>query len=526
MSGDGEAELEEIETFEAAKGRAVDVSTLARRSALNIVGGVLFGLFSFASLVIVARGFGPARSGSFLEAVAFFTIATGLVVFGFDESMVRAVSRHLASGEVRALRRTLLVALVPLLAFAGLVAVVVWVSASQVASLLHAETSDGGLADYLQIFALALPFTAMYYALLAATRGFGTMVPTVAIERVGRTCAQTLGAGVVVAVGGSVDALTVTWALPFVVGAFVAAWQLRRLIRREEARSSRQMPPSPVSTAAREFWKFSSLRGVASVLTTTYQWLDTLLVGALVSASAAAIYTTSSRMVRLGSLVLLAMVQAVGPQFSELLSRHQRSRAEHVYRISTWWLMAITWPLYITMAIFAPLFLRVFGSDFPTGAEVVATMSAAMLLSTGLGPVDMVLLMAGKSGWNLINTVIALTTNVILNLMLVPHLGIEGAAIAWAASVALNNLLPYAEVRALLRISPFAVPGSVPALGALISFGVVGFLARLALGPTLAGLVLSLGVGSCLYLVLLHRFGSSLEFGSLVSSLRPRSPTG
>ena len=329
MSTEGEAELEEIETLEAAKGQAVDVSTLARRSALNIVGGLLFGLFSFASLVIVARGFGPERSGTFFEAVAFFTIATGLVVFGFDESMVRAVSRVLASGEVRALRRTLLVALAPLLAFAGLVSIVVWVSAPQVAGLLQGDASDGGLAAYLRIFAVALPFTAMYYAILAATRGFGTMVPTVAIERVGRTCAQALGAGLVVALGGKRQHPYRDLGAPFRRRVVSGCRQLRRLIHQEEARSTRESAPPPVVTTAREFWRFSSLRGFASILNTTFQWLDTLLVGALVSASAAAIYTTSSRMVRLGSLVLLAIVQAVGPQISELLTHHQRSRAEH-----------------------------------------------------------------------------------------------------------------------------------------------------------------------------------------------------
>ena len=48
------AELEAVETFDASKGRAVDVSTLARRSSLNLVGAALFGLLSFASLVIIA----------------------------------------------------------------------------------------------------------------------------------------------------------------------------------------------------------------------------------------------------------------------------------------------------------------------------------------------------------------------------------------------------------------------------------------------------------------------------------------
>ena len=273
----------------------------------------------------------------------------------------------------------------------------------------------------------------------------------------------------------------------------------------------------------REFWRFSSLRGIASIFQTTFLWVDTLLVGALVSAQAAGIYTTSSRLVRLGSLVLLAIVQAVGPQISEYLSRHERGRAEHVYRVSTWWLMALTWPAYLTMALFAPVFLRIFGHHFSSGAEVVATMSAAMLLSTAMGAVDMVLLMGGRSGWNLINSVVSLATNITLNLLLIPHLGIEGAAIAWAASVALNNLLPYAEVRILLHISPFAAPGAVPAVGALVAFGIVGGGLRLALGADLAALALTVAVGTGLYLVILRRYGSSLEFGTLVSSLRRRS---
>ena len=70
---------------------------------------------------------------------------------------------------------------------------------------------------------------------------------------------------------------------------------------------------------------------------------------------------------------------------------------------------------------------------------------------------------------------------------------------------------------------PFAAPGTVPALGALVSFGAVGCLARLALGPTIAGLLLSLGVGTCLYLLMLHHFGSSLAFGSLAASFRIRT---
>jgi O-antigen/teichoic acid export membrane protein len=521
MPSDGEAELEELEVWEAKKRRAADMSTLGRRSALNFVGGALFGLFTFVSLVVVARGLGPERSGTFLEGVAFFMIATSIVTLGFDESMVRAVSRALALGHAGRLRDLLLVALGPLLAFSVLVAAVSLAVTPEVTRILG-QSNDPALATYLRIFALALPATSMYYAVLAATRGFGTMAPTVAIERVWRPFAQAVGAGLVVAAHAGAIALALAWTLPFVLGLIVGAFQLRSLIRHVEGRSSDGVELPSLRDVTREFWRFSSLRGLASAFQTTFMWVDTLIVGALVSAAATGIYTTSSRLVRLGSLVLLAIVQAVGPQISEFLALRERGRAEHVYRVSTWWLMTLTWPIYITMAIFAPVFLRIFGSHFSSGAEVVTTMCLAMLLSTAVGAVDMVLLMGGKSGWNLINSIVALVANISLNLILIPHLGIEGAAIAWTASVALNNLLPWAEVRTLLHISPFAAPGAVPAVGAVISFGIVGFVARLALGPHLAALVLSVAIGSCLYLVVLRRFGSSLEFGSLLASLGAR----
>lgn len=519
MSFDGE-----LQPVDAKKGRAEDLSVLARSSALNVIGGLAFGLFSFASLVIIDRGLGVKRSGTLLEAIALFTIATSVVVLGSEESVVRAVSRAVSSGAVSAVRGTLLAALVPLLALAMLAATFAWMLAPEVASLFDGNTVDPELVTYLRFFGLALPFAAAYFPLLAATRGFGTMTPTVAIERVGRTAAQALGLGIAVGAGGDAMTMALVWVLPFVVGSFFAAWQLHRLIRQADVASSDRAARPPLADVATEFWRFSSLRGLASIFQTAFLYTDTLIVGALVSSSATGIYTTSGRMVRLGSLILLAIMQAVAPQISDLLARGHISRAEHVYRVATWWLMSLTWPIYITMGIFAPVLLRIFGVQFSTGAGVVATMSGAMLLSTAIGPVDMVLLMGGKSGWNLINSALGLSANLILNFLLVPHLGIEGAAIAWAASVALNNLLPCAEIRAILGISPFARPGAVPALGSAIAFGVVGCIVRATLGPSVGGLLLSVTVGTGLYVLLLLRFGASLGLGSLAPILRLRLP--
>ncbi len=93
-------------------------------------------------------------------------------------------------------------------------------------------------------------------------------------------------------------------------------------------------------------------------------WLDTLLVGGLLSAAAAGVYTASSRLLLVGLFFLLALIQAIGPQISAMFARGEPKRAEDIYRTATGWLVTLTWPLYLTMAVFAPTILRLFGADF------------------------------------------------------------------------------------------------------------------------------------------------------------------
>ena len=90
----------------------------------------------------------------------------------------------------------------------------------------------------------------------------------------------------------------------------------------------------------------------------------------------------------------------------------------------------------------------------------------------------MLLLMAGRSRLSLINTGLALATNIIANLVLIPHLGIQGAALAWTLSLAVANGLPAVQMWLLLRIQPFG-PRSMRALALASGVGVALVAARL-----------------------------------------------
>jgi O-antigen/teichoic acid export membrane protein len=255
---------------------------------------------------------------------------------------------------------------------------------------------------------------------------------------------------------------------------------------------------------------------VSSVAQFTLQRLDVLLVAGLRGPAEAAVYTAATRFLIVGQLGGQSIGSAAQPQLGAALARNDRPLANRIYRAGTAWLVLITWPLYLLAALFAPLLLAVFGDGYAAGTPVVVVLAGAMLVATGCGMVDMVLTMGGRTSWNLGNTLVALGVNVGLNLLLIPAWGIVGAAVAWAAAILVNNLVPLAQIWSVLGLHPFDAATGRAALLALTCFGMLPG-AVLVLGvPPLQALAGSIVLGVPLYAALCWRYRDVLRLDSVL----------
>jgi O-antigen/teichoic acid export membrane protein len=135
----------------------------------------------------------------------------------------------------------------------------------------------------------------------------------------------------------------------------------------------------------------------------------------------------------------------------------------------------------------------------------------------------MVLLMGGKSSWNLFNTVVALSSNIALNLLLIPRYGGTGAAIAWSSSIIFTNLLPLVQVWKFLGMHPFGRGFPKAALAAIASYGALGLVFRAALGSSVPVFVAYLVVAGLLYLAILWRHREALQLDVLLGELKRKN---
>ena len=508
-----------------AHGRSLDLHALARGGGLNLVGLFASAVLQFVLVVVVTRGLGADGAGIFLEALALFMIVSHSAELGANTGLVRTIPRYRALGRTADVRGALLVALSPVVLVGAVVGAVVFVLAPQIAEVFFHGVDRGDVVAYLRLLAVFIPLASATTVVLAGTRGFGTMVPYVLVQNVGIPAARLVLVVAALAGGLGIFAVGLGWSLPLACALAAALVILLRLVHAAENDAESLGESRPLGALAADFWAFTAPRALAATLGVTGTWLGILMVGALASTEEAAIYAAASRFVIVGAYALQAVGMAIGPQISALFAEDARERIEHLYRLATWWLMALAWPVYGTMAVFAPFLMGVFGPEFVAGKTALVILSLAMLVNLGTGNVTMVLLMGGKSSWNLFNAVVALTVNVTLNLLLVPPFGASGAAVAWAASLVFVNVAPVFEVRFLLGLrSPFGAGYLLVALATAGTYGGLGLVVRYAFGMSIASFAAFALLATALYAALLWRLRARLQLPELRAALRLRRP--
>jgi O-antigen/teichoic acid export membrane protein len=497
-----------------------DIRILARGGTLAVAGLALGAVLQFLVVIALTRGLDKGTAGALLETIAFFTIVSNAANLGAEVGVVRDVPKLVGEGRVGDVRRLLVTASWPPAALGLLLAIVAFAAAVPLADVLFDAAHRGAGASYIRVVVFGLPLASLTAIALAATRGFGTMVPYVAIQNLVLPALRVLLVVAAVAAGLGGALVLLGWTLPIAATAGAAAVALRRLVLRREAES----PPAAAGRVdAGAFWRFAAPRAVASIFEITVLMLDVVLVGALRSAREAAVYAAASRLVLFGGFLLLAVSRPLAPQFSRLFSRGDVRTAGSLYHIATWWGMLAAWPLYITLAVFAAPVMNIFGPGFSAGATTLVILSLAYMFDLGTGNMNLLLLMSGKSSLNLANSGLALALNVGLNFALIPPLGIKGAAIAWAASIVAYNLAAAVEIRVLFGLELLSSEYPLVVAATVASYGLVGLVARVLLGDSIAGLIVSVAVGSVLYLSLLRRWRTTLRLSDLAAAVRPSS---
>lgn len=456
------------------------LSQVTRGSMLNLGGAVVAMVGGLAVVIIVGQAHGAAGAGVFFTATAMFTLAANGAKLGAESGLTYLVSRCRATGRQASIPRLVWSVLAMVGALTSVVAIAGVVLAPLLAPLLTDDPAlEADLTRMLVILSIAVPTWTVSQAAFGATRGFATMRPSVLAGQIVRPGTQIAGVAAVVLFTDELWPLAAAWA---VASGFtlvpVLVWLARRLATIDG--------DGPDVRA--EFWSYARPRAGADLLHSALERLDVVLTGAIVGSAAAGVYGAANRLVVAGQLIMQASGQAMAPHLGAKFAVDDREAIRDLLVITTTLLVLVLWPIFLLLAFGAPAVLGLFGSGFDT-TSVVVVLAVGVVVVSGLGPGDLVLLMAGGARASLVNHVMALATMVTVALTLLPSVGVVGAAWAWVASRVVLRVLSVWHVWRLARVHPFGlVTLRVMALTVAV-YVPVGLAGRLALGDGLLALV-------------------------------------
>lgn len=408
---------------------------LLRGGAGSLAVKAAHAVLAFALAVVLARTLGPEGYGAYSFALAIIMLTAIPAQVGVPQLVVRETAKTQANGSYELMRglwrwgnlAVLLFSALSLAAVGG----IVWFTDIG---------GDGARVATLTIGIALIPIIALANVRGACLRGLRKVVQGQLPESIIRPALLLL----FVLVWGTwfvEDELTPQMAMGFYVLAavfafIVGAWLLRRS---RPAELGERPPPEYQSSAWRKAVIPLAMIGGLQIVN---KHSDLIILGIFRPDDEVGIYRAVFQMSLLVAFGLQALNQVLQPHFARLLSLNARDHLQRLLTFSsrTVFFLAMI-PFFLFMGYGESLLILLFGKEYSLGYVPLLILALGQVLSAFFGSVTALLTMGHyeKAVWRVYFLVTIL--NVILNFILVPNLGMVGAAMSTTFSIMFSNII-------------------------------------------------------------------------------------
>jgi O-antigen/teichoic acid export membrane protein len=417
---------------------SVDLSgkLLARNTIYNLLGLGLPVIAAVVSAPLLIRGLGIERFG-ILNLVWVVIGYVSLFDLGLGRALTQSVAERLGAGQNQEIPRLIRVSLllISVLGVMGALVVVVltpWL-VYHVLKIPVAVQQETRYAFYL--LAVSIPFvicTAALRGVLEAYQRFGVInalrIPMGLFTYLGPLLALAFSDNLVVVVAVLLIGRIIAWALHLL---------LCRQYMRHASRSG-----SPPWAEIRSLLSFGGWIAVSNVIGPLMVSMDRFLIGALVSVTAVAYYTTPYQAVSQIAIIPGALVGVLFPAFAASRAQDYR-RTSVIFGGAIKYTLLALWPLTIVIMTLAHEGLRAWvGAEFAQNSTFVLRVLTVGVLVNGLALVPLALIQGvGRPDLTAKLHMIELPVYLVMLLGLTRTHGIDGTAMAYTLRIVVDAIL-------------------------------------------------------------------------------------
>ncbi len=397
--------------------------TISRNAVFAFATQMSTAAFTAALTIYLVRALGPAGYGTLSLAVG----VTGVLLRPSGAGTSHAAGRFVAEryGDMKGIAAVLGMALPIRLMTAASVSVALFALAGPISDVYDAPELAWPLRGVAIAFfgqSITEFMRTIFVSLRRTSSGFKLILSESAMEFVATIA--------LVAFGGGVTGAAFGRAVGYVFGAAIGVFLLARLLGRSPLFGR---GPSPVRR--REFMNYAGAMLIVTGAGSLFSYLDVLLIGAFLTTTAVGLYSAPLRLIALVQYPARALAQGVAPR----MARHPDD-PPNVAALER----AIGYVVILQAGVVAfltlwadPIVSLLLGSEFSESAEVLRALGPFIFMTAVGSLLTSPLNYAGEGRRRIPISIATVVLNVAIDLVLIPEMGILGAAVGTDVAYAL-----------------------------------------------------------------------------------------
>jgi O-antigen/teichoic acid export membrane protein len=381
--------------------------------------------------VILARLMGTFEYGIFVLVWTAMVIAGNISCFGFQVSVIRFVPQYREQGDLPRLRGMISASRWFVFAASTALALLGW----GIIELMQGRIEIYYVAPFL-LGVVLLPMIAMgdYVTGLARAQGWAmlSLLPIYVVRPV------LILLMVIAAIGMGAEATAQNALVASIAATYLATiGALVALV----GKTPTEMRTGPKTIELRHWIAVSLPIFLVEGFYFTMTNADVLMIGLYLPPEQVAVYFAAVKILALVHFVNFAVRAGAAQRFSALVHSGDNEGLGAFARQTVHWMF---WPSVFMAAVMmgtGDLLLLLFGGDYVGGHELMIILTLGIVARASVGPCESVLTMSGQEKVCALAYGIALAINMGLNVLLIPRMGLLGAAAATAIAMVFEALI-------------------------------------------------------------------------------------
>ncbi len=421
------------------------LKTIVHGAGIIFIGSILVYIFTFLYRIVLARYLGPSDYGLIMIAITVLSVGRIISLMGLTSGVNRFIGYYSGKKEYEKIKGIILSSIKLVFIFGLTIALLTYIFSKQI-SLYIFHTQE--LIPILKIFSIIIPLNALIELFKAIFLSFKRPMYSSFIEVFFEKLLNLIFVGAVIFFGSKLFGVSISYLIVYLIavafGFFILEFKTFSIIK------------SNIKSVYlyKEILSFSIPLLFVSLLIHILGWSDTFLLGYFKNEMVVGIYHVGFPLAYILLMFGRSFEALYFPMSSELLSQNKLLELSQTFNTIKRWIFILTYPTFLFFIFFAKTIIEIiFGLEYVAGWKVLIIISTGIFIASIFGPTDITLRVFKKTKFILKITVVLTLLNIILNLILIPLIGMEGAAISTSLLWINMGLFSFLKLKKLIKIT-------------------------------------------------------------------------